>query len=165
MKKSLSILALCSAFSALFAQNAITNGGFENMSRWGVATHNQDFASIKQITDDVQEGKNALKFEFTQKPKVYICISQHIDLKPEFKAIDFKFKYKAPAGGGLFLVSFYGKKERKAFNLTPSKEWKEASFTVNIPANTAAGRLEIRFAKQGSMLIDAIDTKFVTETK
>ena len=165
MKKIFTVLAVFSAISALFAQTAVINGGFENMTRWGIALHDQNFASIKQVTDDVQEGKKALKFEITQKPKVYICVSQHIDLKPEFKAIDFKFKYKAPAGGGLFLVSFYGKKERKAFNLTPSKEWKEASFTVNIPANTAAGRLEIRFAKQGSMLIDAIDTKFVTETK
>ncbi len=165
MKKVISALLVFSAFITLYAKDAIINGGFEKMARWGVALHGQDFASIKQITDDVQEGKKALKFEITQNPKVYICASQHIDLKPEFKAIDFKFKYKAPAGGGPFLVSFYGKKGGKAFNLAPSKEWKEANFKVDIPAGASAGRVEIRFTKQGSMIIDAIDAKFVTETK
>lgn len=164
MKKIISSLFVFAAFITLAAKDAIINGGFEKMNRWGVALHNQDFASIKQITDDVQEGKNALKFEFTQKPKVYICISQHIDLKPEFKAIDFKIKYKAPNGGGVLLFTF-PKKGSKAFNLAPSKEWKETNFKVDIPANSTSGRLEIRFTKQGSMIIDAIDAKFLTETK
>ena len=134
MKKIISALFVFSAFITLAAKDAIINGGFEKMNRWGVALHNQDFASIKQITDDVQEGKNALKFEFTQKPKVYICISQHIDLKPEFKAIDFKIKYKAPDGGGVLLFTF-PKKGSKAFNLAPSKEWKETNFKVDVLGN------------------------------
>ncbi len=164
MKKTFITLAMFSVISLLSAQTAVINGGFEKMNRWGVALHGQDFASIKQITDDVQEGKNALKFEFTQKPKVYICVSQHIDLKPEFKAIDFTVKYKAPAGGGVLLFTF-PKASSKAFNLAPSKEWKEVNFKVDIPANAKSGRLEIRFTKQGSMIIDAIDAKFLTETK
>ena len=65
MKKIISALFVFSAFIALSAREAVINGGFEKMARWGVALHGQDFASIKQITDDVKEGKNALKFEFT----------------------------------------------------------------------------------------------------
>lgn len=164
MKKIISALFVFSAFITLSAQDAIINGGFEKMNRWGVALHGQDFASIKQITDDVKEGKNALKFEFTQKPKVYICVSQHIDLKPEFRKIDFTIKYKAPAGGGVLLFSF-PKAGGKAFNLAPSKDWKEANFKVDIPANVKSGRLEIRFTKQGSMIVDDIKAPFITENK
>lgn len=164
MKKAFTIFALAAAAVVLNAQNVFINGGFEKMDRWGKTTHGQDFASIEQVTDDVQEGKTALKFEATQKPKVYICISQHVNLKPGTKAIDVSVKYKAPNGGGTFLF-FPPKGKFQAFDLKASADWKEQKFQVAVPEGARFMRLELRFNKQGTMLIDALEGKAVTEAK
>ena len=162
MKRTISgILAvLCAA--GTYA-GIVKNGGFEKMDGWSVALHKQDFASIVQVTDDVQEGKTALKFEFTQKPKVYIAISRQFPLKPGFKAIKGSLKYKAPAGGGNLLFMF-PKSKTKVIGLPPSQEWKTFDFRVDIPEKAPSGRIEIRFSKQGTMLIDDVEAELVIET-
>ena len=155
------------AFAVLCAVSAyagaVKNGDFEKMDGWSIALHSQDFASIEQETDDVAEGNTALKFEFTQKPKLYIAISQHLPLKPGSKAIKGSLKYKAPAGGGNLLF-FFPKSKTKVIGLPSSQEWKDFEFNVDIPETAPSGRIEIRFYKQGTMLIDDVTAELVTET-
>lgn len=164
MKKTLTIFALAAAAFALNAQNLFVNGGFEKLDRWGKALHRQDFASIELVTDDVQEGKTALKFTFTEKPKVYICVSQNCNIKPGTKAVDVSLKYKSPEGGGTILFSQQGMKAQ-ILTLKPAADWTEVKYQVAIAEGAKYFRTEIRYAKKGTLLVDALEGKAVTEAK
>ena len=90
-------------FTICASANIVKNGGFESLERWGKALHNQNFAAISQDKVDYVEGEKSLRLQINDSPRVYICVSQHLNLKPSDRVAKGSFQYKAPNGGGLLL--------------------------------------------------------------
>ena len=162
MKRILSVLLFCCTLT-IYA-NAVQNGGFESLSRWSQALHNQSFASISQDKVDYVEGEKSLRLQINDSPRVYICVSQHINLKNTDRIAKGSFSYKAPAGGGLFLLSFRGKKGLKnlAINLPGTAEWKKINFEHVFGEGATSARAEIRLNKKGFMLFDDLKINMQT---
>lgn len=154
---------ILSGFFALFFTvcayaNIVKNGGFESLDRWGKALHNQNFAAVSQDKVDYIEGEKSLRMQINDSPRVYICVSQHLNLKASDRIAKGSFQYKAPNSSGMFLLNFYGKKGLKnlAINLPQTSEWKKIEFDHIFGEGAKSARIEIRLNKKGFMLVDDV---------
>ena len=141
----------------------VKNRGFESLDGWRPVLHKQDFASVSLETVDYVEGEKSLRLQINEAPRVYICATQQIRLKPADSKIKGSFSYKAP-GGGFFMITFHGAKNAKSFKkgLPPSAEWKKIEFEHIFGGGAKSASIEIRLSSKGFMLFD--DLKLETRS-
>ena len=167
MKQHLVLAAFLFASSLLLADSAVRNGGFEQgLQNWKVALHGQSFASVSIEKVDYVEGELSLRLQSNETPRVYFCASQYFPLKQENRKIRGSFSYKSPQGGGTFFIHFRGqpKLHSLAIDLPPSNDWKKMEIDGVVPDGATHVGMEIRLAKKGYQLFDALEVQFLSQT-
>jgi len=150
--------------------NLVKNPGFEepaaphSYAGWYFVNHGQDFIRGEIQAQDYHSGLKAASVTVSQKPKIYVCWSQHICVKEDAQLPDeISLWYRALDNPCQICMSFSavedGQVVRKggtSFNLEKSLDWKKITRKIDIPLGTRDILLEIRVTKEGYYCFDDV---------
>jgi hypothetical protein len=150
--------------------NLVMNPGFEDAitgnayTGWAFVDHGQDFARNEVEAVDYHGGLKAAQITISRQPKVYVSWYQHIRIKSDDEAPDrVSLWYRAPDAPADLVLGFIAIVDGQGVPrggvtvpLEQSRDWRQVTRDLDVPAGTRDIQLELRASRQGQFRFDDV---------
>ncbi len=169
------LLVVCALTVAVAAaddaeRNLVINPGFEspaasdNVKGWLFTDHGQPFARGEIGAVDYHSGLRAAGIRIAEKPRVYVCWSQHVRVPDDSKLpTRCSLWYRAPDHAATVVLTYTAIENQRAVPkgsqqlvLASRRDWTELAADLDVPAGTRDILLELRADTVGSYGFDDV---------